>query len=75
MIKKLTRVGNSHVILIDRAVLDLLKIDIDTPLEVSTNGNDLILSPLRDDERFRKALAETNQQHEGTFKKLAAEGR
>jgi len=75
MIKKLTKLGNSHAVLIDRAVLDLLKIDVDTPIELTTNGNQLILSPIRDDDRFKKALVETNELHAETFKRLAEQGR
>ena len=38
MIKKLTKHGNSMALVIERSVLDLLKIDTDTPVEVSTDG-------------------------------------
>lgn len=75
MIKKLTKHGNSHAVVIDRAVLDLLKIDIDTPLEITTNGKDLILSPVQDDDDFRKAMTETNEQFRPVFEKLAAQGK
>lgn len=42
MIKKLTRHGNSLALIIEKGVLDLLKIDGDTALEVSTDGRALI---------------------------------
>ncbi len=45
MVKKLTQLGNSLGILIDKPILDLLKITRDTPLEVSTDGERLILTP------------------------------
>jgi antitoxin MazE len=38
MIKRLTKHGNSFALLIDRPILDLLKIRPDTPLEITTNG-------------------------------------
>jgi antitoxin MazE len=38
MIKRLIKHGNSFALLIDRPILDLLKIRPDTPLEITTNG-------------------------------------
>ena len=74
MIKKLTKHGNSLAIVIDRAVLNLLKIDVDTPLEVSTDGQVLVISPVRDDvhrDKFEKALKMTNRKYEHALKNLA----
>ncbi len=74
MIKKLTKHGNSLALVIDRAVLDLLKIDADTPLDISTDGQVLIVSPVRDAERqekFKKALEATNRRYGKALKKLA----
>ena len=45
MVKKLTKHGNSLALVIDRPILDLLKIDPDTPLEVSTDGKQLLSRP------------------------------
>jgi len=74
MIKNLTKHGNSLALVIDRAVLDLLKIDADTPLDISTDGQVLIVSPVRDAERqkkFKKALEKTNRRYGKALKKLA----
>ena len=63
MLKKLTRHGNSLALVIDKGVLDLLNIDDQTPLEISTDGTLLLISPVRDEKRkkqFREAL--TNKQ-------------
>jgi len=49
MIKKLTKHGNSLALVIDRAVLDLLKIKVDTPLDISTDGQILVITPIRDE--------------------------
>lgn len=44
--KKLTRHGNSWALVIDKPVLDLLKIDpAETPMELTTDGDALIVSP------------------------------
>jgi antitoxin component of MazEF toxin-antitoxin module len=74
MIKNLTKHGNSLALVIDRAILDLLKIDADTPLDISTDGQVLIVSPVRDAERqkrFKKALETTNRRYGKALKKLA----
>ena len=74
MVKTLTKHGNSLALVIDRPVLDLLKIDADTPLEISTDGQVLILAPVRDERRRRKfeeALAKTNKRYGRMLKRLA----
>ena len=74
MIKKLARHGNSLALVIDRAVLDLLKIDADTPLDIETDGKSLVISPVRDERRRRKfeeALSKTNQRYSRMLKRLA----
>ena len=38
MLKKLTRHGNSLALVIDKGVLELLNIDDQTPLDISTDG-------------------------------------
>jgi antitoxin MazE len=74
MIKKLTRHGNSLALVMDRGVLDLLRIDADTPLDISTDGEVLIISPVRDEKRrkkFEEAVRETNRKYGRALKKLA----
>ena len=74
MIKKLTKHGNSMALVIDRSVLDLLKIDTETPLEISTDGSVLVISPVRDEARatrFKEALEKTNRRYGRALKRLA----
>jgi len=74
MIKKLVSHGNSAALIIDKPILDLLKVDMDTPLEVSTDGRNLIISPVESgkrEKRFRAALEQINRTHGKTLKKLA----
>ena len=74
MIKKLSKHGNSLAVVIDRPVLDLLKIDVDTPLEISTDGQVLVISPVRDNEhrnKFTKALESANRKYGPALKRLA----
>ena len=74
MIKRLSRHGNSMALVIDRGVLDLLDIRKNTPLNVTTDGNALIVAPIRNPERrkkFHKALAEGNAKYGRILKRLA----
>jgi antitoxin component of MazEF toxin-antitoxin module len=74
MIKKLTKHGNSLALVIERSVLDLLKIDRETPLEVSTDGELLIISPVRDEKRrdkFENALKSANRKYGRALQRLA----
>ena len=45
MTKTLTKHGNSYALVIDRAIMELLKITPDTELELSTDGKVLTISP------------------------------
>lgn len=74
MIKRLTKHGNSLALVIDRGVLDLLEIDAETPLSLTTDGKCLVVSPVRDPERqnkFNGALAKVNKRYSRTLKRLA----
>lgn len=46
MIKKLTVIGNSYGLVIDRSILELLHITPETELELSTDGTRLIIEPV-----------------------------
>ena len=46
MVKKLSRIGNSLGVILDRPVLELLQIDENTPLEITTDGDVLMLRPV-----------------------------
>lgn len=74
MIKKLSRHGNSLALVIDRSILELLGIDEATSLEVSTDGEALVVAPVRDKKRrkrFEQALAASNRRYGKALKRLA----
>lgn len=75
MVKKFTQHGNSWALVIDRPILDLINVDPqNTPVQISTDGNNLILSPVRDAARRRKfeaALDKANKKYGRMFKRLA----
>ena len=74
MVKRLTKHGNSLALVIDKPILDLLKIDADTPLDLSTDGHRLIVAPAEQSERRQKfeiAQRTARKRYGKTFKKLA----
>ena len=74
MIKNLTAHGNSAALIIDKAVLQLLKIDFDTPLEITTDGKCLVITPIKDTvkrKRLRASMKRVNKKHGKTLRKLA----
>lgn len=74
MIKHLTAHGNSLALVIEKAILDLLRITKDTPLEIHTDGRNLVISPADDKEREKKvdvALAKINKRYAETLRVLA----
>jgi antitoxin component of MazEF toxin-antitoxin module len=74
MIKRLTKHGNSLALVIDKSVLELLQIDVDTPLSITTDGESLVISPARNAaraKRFRKALDHVNTRYANALRRLA----
>ena len=66
MTKKLIRHGNSAALVLDKALLDLLNVEMDTPLEVTTDGHNIIISPQSDakgEAVVLQALGRINQKH------------
>ena len=45
MVKTLQKHGNSHALVIDRALMEQMGIDADSPLQVVVSGNTLIVTP------------------------------
>jgi antitoxin component of MazEF toxin-antitoxin module len=72
MIKKLTAIGNSLGIIIERPILELLDIDKDTPLDMTTDGEALVIRPVREHHRarVRKTAQRMMGIHDTTLKKL-----
>jgi antitoxin MazE len=73
MIKKLTAIGDSQGLIIEEPILELLGIDKDTPLEVKTDGEALIIRPARESrrQRVRQATERLMAHHDETLRKLA----
>ncbi len=72
MKKKLSAIGNSLGIVIEKPILELLDIDRETELEMTTDGQRLIIEPVR--QRRKRVLASAKKimaAHDETFRKLA----
>ena len=74
MRKKLTRTGNSLALVLEKPLLDQLGIDATTPLEVSTDGSVILISPVRKGPRatrIKTLVAEAHDRYGGVFRRLA----
>lgn len=76
MVKKLIKHGNSLALVIDKPVLDLLKITEETPLEIETlDGKSLQIKPIKVAPNSRPAvkdaLERTNKKFGKTLRNLA----
>ena len=75
MSKRLQAIGNSAGIIIDKPILELLRITPDTELELKTDGQSLIITPVRGSpsraQRLAKVQTKVIRKHERTFRKLA----
>ena len=74
MIKHLTTHGNSAALIIDKPIMDLLNITSETPLKVTTDGTNLIISPCRTparEKKFKTALDKVNRLHAKTLRRLS----
>ena len=75
MSKRLQAIGNSAGIIIDKPILDLLKITPETDLDLQTDGECLIITPVRAAaqraQRVAKIQSRVVRKHERTFRKLA----
>lgn len=66
--------GTSFGLVIDKPVLELLNINQDTPLKVTTDGSNLIISPIHDEaieHAFQDSLNRITKRRKKVFEKLA----
>ena len=74
MIKKLTRTGNRVAVVLDKPLLEAVGLDEDSEVEISTNGQVIVLTPKRDSARerkFRKSVEKINRKYAGLFRRLS----
>lgn len=73
MMKKLIQHGNSVALVLDKPILELLHITIETPFEITTDGKNLILSPQTEDFNdmdIMRSLEKINKKYSSILKRL-----
>jgi len=74
MEKRLTKTGNSLALVFDRELLDRTGISADTVLDISTDGDVIVVTPKRSGSRadkLRQAMALADERYGGVFRRLA----
>lgn len=74
MIKNLVKHGDGWAIVLDRPILNLLKIDPESQVELTTDGQTITISPCEDERhanRVQSARQVINEKYAKAFKKLA----
>ena len=74
MAGKLSQKGKEYVLVLDPEVVERWGIGTETPLQVSMQGDVLMVTPVRDDEgqrRFEEALAKGKRRYARMLKRLA----
>lgn len=72
--KKLTRLGNSSALVIDKPILELLGIGPETFLQIRTDGESLVLTPVEvrkaTKEEFEAALERVTTKYSEVLRRL-----
>ena len=74
MAKRLVKTGNSLAVVLDKALLAKTGIDENTRLEISTDGEVIVLSPVRSSKRtskLKKVIDRAHTDYSGAFERLA----
>ena len=75
MVKKLIQHGNSAALVIDKPIMEMLKITNETTFELSTDGKNLILSPQIENNQeinIINSLERINKRYGKVLKRLGA---
>ena len=73
MIKRLIQHGNSAALVIDKPIMEILKITNETTFELSTDGKNLILSPqieYNQEMNILNSLEKINKKYGAVLKRL-----
>ena len=71
MVPRLGTTGNSLGIVIEKPILELLNIDRETELEMTTNGSRLIIQPMNRPKNVRSSAEKIMNKHDSIFRKSA----
>ncbi|MDR2965444.1 MAG: AbrB/MazE/SpoVT family DNA-binding domain-containing protein [Treponema sp.] len=73
MVKKLIKHGNSVALVIDKPILEMLKITNETIFELTTDGKNIIISPqieYAQEKNILHSLGKINKKYGAVLKKL-----
>ena len=74
MIKRLTKHGTSHALVIEKPVMESLGIGPNSPLQVTVSGDCLVISPVDvgvDPERLKERTRQIRSRYSSALKRLA----
>ena len=74
MIKTLQKRGNSHALVIDKAVMQVMGITEQTPLQITVTGSTLTVTPTEvglGDERVTASITRLRRRYSGMLDSLA----
>lgn len=74
MHKKLTKTGNSVALVLDRPLLEATGLEPGATVDVSTDGDVIVITPRRDpdrSEKLRKGIEDMHRRYGGVFRRLA----
>lgn len=74
MIKTLQKHGNSQALVVDKALMEALGIEGDSPLQVTVSGNSLIVTPVHvgiGRKKVAEAIEKLRPAYGGMLKRLA----
>ena len=71
--KRLTKVGNSWAVVLDKPLMDLAGLSPDQPVEIRSNGHGLVITASGGDQdpAFLEAKARVSTRHQELFRRLA----
>ncbi len=69
----LVQYGDQKALVVDKALIEQLGIGMDTPLDLSADGNVLIIAPVREevDAEFQAMMEKINSRYSNAFRRLA----
>ncbi len=74
MLKSLIKVGNSNAILLDRTIMDLIGIEANGRVNLTVNGDSLVITPVNptvDSEKFEAAAERAEKKFDKLLTRLA----
>ncbi len=75
MTKRLAKTGTSYSVIIDRTLMKLLQISPETDLDLSIQGESLVITPIKSQEKrlaqLDQVLEASFEQYDEVYKKLA----